>query len=660
MLKKLLIANRGEIAVRVIRTAKAQGYRTVAVYSEADARALHVHEADEAVCVGPAQVNASYLNVDAILEAARKTGADCIHPGYGFLSENAGFANACKEAGLVFVGPPASAIDLMGSKRRSKIAMQQAGVPVVPGYEGPVKGNSASDDDLIAAAADIGYPLMIKASAGGGGRGMRLVHQEADLADNIKRARSEAKQAFGDGELILEKAVIEPRHVEIQVFADRHGNAVYLGERDCSVQRRHQKVVEEAPSPFVTPELRQAMGEAAVKAALACGYEGAGTVEFLVDKDRNFYFLEMNTRLQVEHPVTELITGQDLVAWQLAVAEGQPLPLRQDDIRLNGHAIEVRLYAEDPAQDFTPQTGPLVAFQPAPGEGLRYDTGVRAGDAITPHYDPMLAKVIAWGQNRDEARRRLIRALEDTTVFGVTTNRYFLSRIIANDTFGAGEATTAFLQQDFLGDPSLTPFSPGIRELALAACILNHGISGQSAWSNAPATMTPMKLDTGDNLAELLVRKTGNTVSVSHGDTHHQLVLQSLDDGLLCIIDNGVRQHCQYHLEGDSLYLQAFGQAWSVRDVTHKPAAGANGAGSGKVQASMDGAIIDVLVEPGQTVRQGDTLVVLEAMKMEHPVKADRDGVVNDVLVSTGDQVRRSQLLVNITADEPTEQEASQ
>ena len=322
MLKKLLIANRGEIAVRVIRTAKALGYRTVAVYSEADANALHVEQADEAVCIGPAQVAASYLNADAILDAARKTGADCIHPGYGFVSENSGFAKAVKQAGLTFVGPPENAIELMGSKRRSKIAMQEAGVPVVPGYE----GNNAGDDELIAAAKDIGYPLMLKASAGGGGRGMRLVESESDLADNIKRARSEAKQAFGDDELIIEKAVIEPRHVEIQVFADRHGNAVYLGERDCSVQRRHQKVVEEAPSPFVTPKLRKAMGEAAVKAALACGYEGAGTVEFLVDKDRNFYFLEMNTRLQVEHPVTELITGQDLVAWQLMVAEGRPLP----------------------------------------------------------------------------------------------------------------------------------------------------------------------------------------------------------------------------------------------------------------------------------------------------------------------------------------------
>ncbi len=657
MLKKLLIANRGEIAVRVIRTAKALGYRTVAVYSEADAKALHVELADEAVCIGPAQVSASYLNSDAILDAARKTGADCVHPGYGFLSENAAFATACKDAGLVFVGPPASAIELMGSKRRSKIAMQEAGVPVVPGYEGSVKGKSATDDELIAAAKDIGYPLMIKASAGGGGRGMRLVENEAELADSIRRARSESKQAFGDDELILEKAVIEPRHVEIQVFADSHGNAVYLGERDCSVQRRHQKVVEEAPSPFVTPELRQAMGEAAVKAALACHYEGAGTVEFLVDKHRNFYFLEMNTRLQVEHPVTELITGQDLVAWQLTVAEGRPLPLAQNDIRLNGHAIEVRLYAEDPAHGFTPQTGPLLAFEPAEGEGLRFDTGVRSGDAITPHYDPMLAKVIAWGQNRDEARRRLIRALEDTAVFGVTTNRYFLSRIIANDTFGAGEATTAFLQQAFVDDPSLKPQAPDLRQLALAACVFDHGISGQTAWSNAPATMTPIKLASGDAVVELLVTRSGNRVSVSQGNAQHSLELIQRSKGQLCIIDNGVRQTCQYHRDGDSLYLQAFGQAWSVRDITHQPAQAAGGIGSGRIQATMDGAIIDVLVAAGQSVRQGDTLVVLEAMKMEHPVKADRDGIVGAVHANKGDQVKRSQLLAEITADETAEQE---
>ncbi|WP_323753669.1 acetyl/propionyl/methylcrotonyl-CoA carboxylase subunit alpha [Marinobacter sp.] len=648
MLKKLLIANRGEIACRVIQTAKALGYRTVAVYSEADANALHVEQADEAVCIGPAQVSASYLNADAILAAAKKTDADCIHPGYGFLSENAGFAKAIKQAGLTFVGPPENAIELMGSKRRSKIAMQKAGVPVVPGFE----GNNASDEELIAAAKDIGVPLMLKASAGGGGRGMRLVEDQDQLADSIKRARSEAKQAFGDDEMIIEKAVLEPRHVEIQVFADRHGNAVYLGERDCSVQRRHQKVVEEAPSPFVTPELRQAMGEAAVKAALACGYEGAGTVEFLVDKDRNFYFLEMNTRLQVEHPVTELITGQDLVAWQLMVAEGQPLPLTQAEIQLNGHAIEVRLYAEDPATDFTPQTGTLHQFSPATGEGLRFDTGVRSGDVVSPHYDPMLAKVIAWGQNRDEARRRLIRALEDTTVFGVTTNRHFLSRIIADETFGAGEATTAFLQQSFKDAPSLAPQAPSIREMALSACALSLGSSGQDGWSNAPATVMPMSLEVQEQAVELLVRRSGQTLTVSQGEAHYELQIQSHEPGQLCIIDNGVRHRCQYHRNGDSLYLQAFGRSWSIVDRTHQPAAGAQGAGSGRIQAAMDGAIIDVLVAEGDTVAQGQTLVVLEAMKMEHPVKADRDGVVAGLHTNTGDQVKRSQLLVELAAED--------
>ncbi|PCM45121.1 acetyl/propionyl/methylcrotonyl-CoA carboxylase subunit alpha [Marinobacter sp. ANT_B65] len=655
MLKKLLIANRGEIAVRVIRTAKALGYRTVAVYSEADANAMHTELADEAVCIGPAQVAASYLNADAILDAARKTGADCIHPGYGFLSENASFSNACKEAGIVFVGPPASAIELMGSKRRSKIAMHKAGVPVVPGYE----GDNASDDELISAAADIGYPLMIKASAGGGGRGMRLVEKESELAGNIKRARSESRQAFGDDELILEKAVIEPRHVEIQVFADSHGNAVYLGERDCSVQRRHQKVVEEAPSPFVTPELRAAMGKAAVKAALACNYEGAGTVEFLVDKERNFYFLEMNTRLQVEHPVTELITGQDLVAWQLSVAEGLILPLAQSDIELNGHAIEVRLYAEDPSSGFTPQTGPVHVFEPAEGEGLRFDTGIRSGDTVTPHYDPMLAKVIAWGETRDQARRRLIRALEDTTVFGVTTNRYFLSRIIADNSFGAGEATTAFLQTTFNQDPSLQPTKPEIRQLALAACILIHGTSGEESWSNAPATTTPMKLDTGNEIVELLVRRMGNRLSCKLGDEHHELAITSIHNGTLCTVDNGVRQRCQYHRKGDSLYLQAFGESWQVKDLTHQPAAVANGTGSGHIQASMDGSIIDVLIEPGQTVSQGEILVILEAMKMEHPVKADCGGVVTRVLTRKGDQVKRDQLLVEITNGEVSGQESN-
>lgn len=648
MLTKLLVANRGEIAVRIMKTARSLGYRTVAVYSEADARALHVEMADEAVCIGPAQVAESYLNVEAILDAARRTGSDCVHPGYGFLSESAGFARACKDAGLVFVGPPESAIELMGSKRRSKIAMQEAGVPVVPGFE----GDNATDEELSEAAANIGYPLMLKASAGGGGRGMRLVENESELADNIKRARSEARQAFGDDELILEKAVIEPRHIEIQVFADRHGHAVYLGERDCSVQRRHQKVVEEAPSPFVTPELRQAMGEAAVKAALACHYEGAGTVEFLVDKNRNFYFLEMNTRLQVEHPVTELVTGQDLVAWQLAVAEGQVLPLFQDRIRLDGHAIEVRLYAEDPANQFTPQTGELLGFAPAEGDGIRFDSGVRAGDQVTPHYDPMLAKVIAWGKDRNEARRRLIRALEDTTIFGVTTNRWFLSRIVAHPTFGNGEATTAFLSKEFREDDSLSPLEISQQELALAATIACQTDNGRTGWSNAPATETPVVLRYQDQTFELMARHSSEQMLVRMGEENREITLQSVSSGVLCIIDRGVRQRCQYQRHGDDLYLQLLGRAVMVTDVTHQPAAGATNSGSGRIQATMDGAIIDVPVRAGQAVKQGDTLMVLEAMKMEHPVRADRDGVIRDLFARAGDQVKRNQLLAEVEADQ--------
>ena len=647
MLTKLLIANRGEIAVRVIRTARELGYRTVAVYSEADASALHVLEADEAVAIGPAQVSASYLNVDAILDAVRRTGADAIHPGYGFLSENADFARACQDAGLVFVGPPAAAIELMGSKRRSKIAMQKAGVPTVPGFE----GDRASDDELAAAAGDIGYPLMIKASAGGGGRGMRLVQEEGELRSEIQRARSEARSAFGDDELILEKAVIEPRHIEIQVFADSHGNAVYLGERDCSIQRRHQKVVEEAPSPFVTPELRQAMGEAAVKAALACDYRGAGTVEFLVDKDRNFYFLEMNTRLQVEHPVTELVTGQDLVAWQLAVAEGRPLPLAQEQVTLNGHAIEVRLYAEDPADNYTPQTGQLAAFRPAPVAGVRYDSGVRAGDTVTPHYDPMLAKVVAWGQTRDDARRRLLRALEDTLVAGVTTNRYFLSRIIADPAFGAGEATTAFLDQAFRQDESREPVIAGRRELSIGAALFALGSSAAGGWSNSPATALPLVLEVAGKRLEVFVRRQGSEVEVHHGEDVDRLAVVEWTHQSLCFIDKGVRQTCQYQLSDNRLYLQASGRTLELVDVTHQAPGERDSAGSGKLKATMDGAIVDVLARAGETVNKGDTLVVLEAMKMEHPVKADRDGQLIAVHITRGDQVRRHQLLMELAVE---------
>ncbi|PAV26936.1 3-methylcrotonyl-CoA carboxylase [Tamilnaduibacter salinus] len=652
MLSKILIANRGEIAVRVIRTASQLGYRTVAVYSDADRNALHVLEADEAVRLGPAPVGESYLDQSAVLDAARRTGADAIHPGYGFLSENAGFARACENAGLTFIGPKADAIELMGSKRRSKIAMQEAGVPVVPGFE----ADGAADEALMEGAGDIGYPLMIKASAGGGGRGMRLVHEAGQLADEIARARSEARSAFGDDELILEKAVIQPRHIEIQVFADQSGNTIYLGERDCSIQRRHQKVVEEAPSPFVTPELRAAMGEAAVRAAKACGYVGAGTVEFLADADGHFYFLEMNTRLQVEHPVTELVTGQDLVAWQLAVAEGKPLPLTQDEVALSGHAIEVRLYAEDPANGFTPQTGTLARFEPIEGNGIRVDTGVRSGDVISPFYDPMLAKVIASGPTRDDARRRLRRALEDMPVAGVVTNRAFLARIMADPVFGAGEATTAFLSEAFADDESMHALAPSLTEQALAAVLLNDDPRhGGQRWSNSLPAPVPFHLSIDDQRHSLSLTWDGADVTARAGEATVTLTILGMSGSRLDYIDRGVRQHCQYHRVGDRLYLQQLSRSLVVDDVTHAPRDASAGSASGRLLASMDGAIIDVMVSPGDEVSQGDTLVILEAMKMEHPLTAGRDGRVDQVHVSPGTQVSRRQVLVELADEQETD-----
>ena len=426
---KVLVANRGEIALRVMKTAKAMGYETVAVYSEADADAPHVKFADEAVCIGAPQVNQSYLVVEKIIEACKQTGANAVHPGYGFLSENTEFCAQCQANGITFIGPDPKAIELMGNKRLAKIEMLEAGVPCIPGYEGAEQ----SENVLLEKAKEIGFPIMVKATAGGGGRGMRLVWKAEEFLAQLKTAKSEALNAFGSDEIILEKAVVNPRHIEIQVFADRHGNCIYLGERDCSVQRRHQKVVEEAPSPFVNEALRQKMGEAAVNAAKACDYVGAGTVEFLTDDEGNFYFLEMNTRLQVEHPVTELVTGVDLVAWQLIIAAGGLLPKTQEEVTINGHAMEVRLYAEDPALGFMPQTGKILSWQYAQDDGLRMDAGIQEGQEVTPYYDPMLAKVIAYGENRDVARRRLMSSLKNMNLLGVRCNRGFLYNILKHD-----------------------------------------------------------------------------------------------------------------------------------------------------------------------------------------------------------------------------------
>ena len=656
--KKILIANRGEIACRVMRTAKELGYRTVAVYSEADANARHVQVADEAVCIGPAQVNQSYLVIDNIIAAAKKTRADAIHPGYGFLSENADFARACEAANIVFIGPTVEAIHLMGSKRLSKIAMLEAGVPCIPGYEGAAQ----DDETLIREAERIGYPLMIKASAGGGGRGMRLVHEASQLQEQIRTARSEAQNAFGSGELILERAVIRPRHVEIQVFGDQHGNIVYLGERDCSVQRRHQKVVEEAPCPVMTPALRKAMGEAAVKAAASVNYVGAGTVEFLLDASGEFFFLEMNTRLQVEHPVTELITGQDLVAWQIRAAEGLPLPLKQEEIQLNGHAIEVRLYAEDAANHFLPQTGRVLRWEPELLDGVRIDHGLVEGQDVTPFYDPMLAKVIAYGATRDDARRKLVRAVENCVLLGVNANQRFLANLLGNPEFAAGNATTAFIAEHFSSDESLTQQVPAARELAVAAALLyqasansrahQQGLAGWRSAGNAPWQFT-LKQGEQTHKVALDVQRDGAQPSLlaTVGDHQLNVRLLSSDDRWLTFELDGIRQRQAYHLEGDTLHLYGHFGNLSLADVSHAPAGGQSAASSGTVKAPMDGAIVDVLVEEGARVTKGQLLVVLEAMKMEHPLKAGIDGVIRRIGTSKGDQVKNRQVLVEIEPD---------
>ena len=649
---KVLIANRGEIAVRVIRTARDLGYRTVAVYSEADAGALHVSEADQAVCIGPAAVGESYLVADKILAAAEQTGADAIHPGYGFLSENADFSRACEEAGIVFIGPRADAIELMGSKRLSKIAMIEAGVPCIPGYQDA----DQSDETLLTRAGEIGFPLMVKASAGGGGRGMRLVFEQGELAEQIRTARSEAQSAFGSGELILERAVLEPRHIEIQVFADEQGNAVYLGERDCSIQRRHQKVVEEAPSPFVDPQLRQRMGEAAVNAAKACNYRGAGTVEFLVDKDKNFYFLEMNTRLQVEHPVTELITGQDLVAWQLKVASGESLPLAQEDVQLTGHAVEVRLYAEDPRNNFMPQTGTVRLWDYPERTGLRMDHGIQTGQEVSSFYDPMIAKVIAYGENRTEATRRLASAVQDTQLLGMNNNKLFLQNVLRHPVFAAGEATTAFIEQHFSTDVSMDQKQPSSGTMAKAAMLylqrdIDSDLKQAFSWSSASPSSAVYKLAFDGTPGQVSIRDHGDHFDISVGEETVSLSLVSFGDNQCVYIENGVRETLHYAFAGNTLYLDDGSGHFILEDVTYQPAVAAGGAGSGQVKASMDGAIVAVLVAEGEQVKAGQTLVVLEAMKMEHALKAGVSGTVTSVSCEVGQQVKSKQLLATVEGE---------
>ena len=640
----ILIANRGEIACRIIRTARAMGYRTVAVFADPDAGAPHVLAADTAVQIGPAR---AYLEGARIIAAAKRMGAGAVHPGYGFLSENAGFARACQEAGLVFIGPGPEAIALMGSKAEAKQAMARAGVPCLPGYA----GRDQSDAVLLAEGARLGFPLMVKAAMGGGGKGMRLVREAGALAEALARARSEAEKAFGDGTLILERALKAPRHVEIQVLADGQGNVVHLGERDCSVQRRHQKVVEEAPSPAVDAELRAAMGAAAVQAARACRYVGAGTVEFLLEGGA-FHFLEMNTRLQVEHPVTEAVTGIDLVEWQIRVARGEALPWRQEEIALDGHAIEVRLYAEDPAQGFLPQAGRLLRWRPAPG--LRVDHGLAEGQEVSADYDPMLAKLIAHGPDRDTARRRLIRGLEETGVLGLRTNKAFLINLLRDEHFARGEATTAFLEREFAGDASLAPAVPGAAVLALAALVFAARRGGASdpahprfGWGNGSRPRVRFRLAEGAVVHEVGVSFRRGAAGLALDYEGGVLEAVTLEPGLCRYLSDGQAGRLIWAFEGDVLHLEGF----ALRDVTHAPAEAADTRGDGVLRAPMAGTVISVAVAPGDAVEKGQVLAVLEAMKMEHPLRAGLSGRVDVVSVTTGSQVKARQVLLEIEGD---------
>ena len=654
---KVLVANRGEIAVRVIRGAKQQGYKTVAVYSDADRDALHVREADEAVRIGPAPAKDSYLVIEHIIAAAKTSGAQAIHPGYGFLSERADFAKAVQDAGLVFIGPDPASIEAMGNKSASKIRMIAAGVPCVPGYQ----GDDQSDETLKAESVKAGLPVMVKAAAGGGGRGMRLVHEEAALLENIRSARSEASNAFGSGQLLIEKAVIDARHVEIQIFGDRHGNVVHLGERDCSVQRRNQKVVEEAPSPAVDDALRLKMGEAAVAAAKAVNYVGAGTVEFLLGRDKQFYFLEMNTRLQVEHPVTELVYGVDLVEWQLRVAQGEKLPLSQEEVLDNrlGHAIEVRLCAEDPRQNYLPQTGKVLRWRAPAGEGVRVDTYLEDGKDISPYYDSMQAKIIAWGEDRETARARLLKALDGTVLLGVASNRDYLRAALATEAFASGDFSTAFVGKYFPQE-KIAAASPTPQQVLLAAVGLylddarrlaeEHGLAAEMiGWHSSHDSPADFKLKWQQREYDLEVSSHDGRVFKTQLDgAKVELEVVASSAGEFRYVIDGVQGLARHARDQDALWLDAAGAVECFVDRTYAPAHVAAAGSDGRIVAHSDGKIVAVHVKPGDAVEKGQTLVVLEAMKMEFQLAAPMAGTVEAVSVEAGIQVRGRQLLVQL------------
>jgi len=647
----VLVANRGEIAVRVIRTLRAMGIRSVAVFSDADAGARHVLEADVAVNIGPAPARQSYLSIDAIVNAARRTGAQAVHPGYGFLSENAEFAAALHDAGIVFIGPPAKAIGTMGDKITAKAAVSAFGVPVVPGISRP----GLTDEDLIAGAPEVGFPVLVKPSAGGGGKGMRVVHAAAELPAALASARREAASAFGDDTLFLERFVLNPRHIEVQVVADSHGNVVHLGERECSLQRRHQKVIEEAPSPVLDEATRARIGAAACDTARSVDYRGAGTVEFIVSADRpdEFFFMEMNTRLQVEHPVTELVTGIDLVELQVRVAAGEALPVAQDDITLTGHAIEARVYAEDPAHDFLPTGGTVLALA-EPAEA-RVDSGIRAGSVIGSDYDPMLSKIIAYGPDRESARRGLDRALADTAVLGVGTNIDFLRFLLADEDVIAGRLDTGLLDRR-TGD--YVAAQAGDDEFIAAAAyrwLHSWADAGElwatpTGWRVGEHAPTTIRLRAGDRTDHVHLTGTPAAATARIENGEPRSVTASLDGDRLIVTVDGLRTEYLTAVEDHRLWLAGAGRTTVIEDVRESPVrADDEHSGDAEIVSPMPGSVVAVGIADGSTVSSGDVVVTVEAMKMEHALSSPVDGTV-ELLVAVGDQVKVGQPLARITA----------
>ena len=657
----VLIANRGEIACRIIKTANKLGYRTIAIYTDADKKSPHVAVADEAINIGLGPVNASYLDINKIIDVAKQTNAQSIHPGYGFLSENSNFAKAVELAGLTFIGPKSEAIALMGSKSVSKKKMLEAKVPCIPGYQ----GDDQSDNTLLKSAKKIGFPLMIKASAGGGGRGMRLVNQVDDLKDALKIARAEALNAFGSSELILEKAFVNARHIEIQIISDAYGSHLYFGERDCSIQRRHQKVIEESPSPVMTKMLREKMGKAAVCAAKAVDYTNAGTIEFLVDDQLNYYFLEMNTRIQVEHPVTEMVTGYDLIALQFLVAQGAKLPMKQSDIAITGHAIEARIYAEDPNNDFLPNAGKIDFWDPPRFDGVRIDDGVVTGQTLSTFYDPMIAKFVGFGENRESARLKLIHGLTKTALFGIKNNKQFLIECLRKPSFISGDFRTDFISKEFQ-DQDKTVESKKLLDIAIVSCIQvirdTQSLYSQTLcvsellcnWTNAGCLKYRKLYMLGDDHFDLTLSPDANktnTFDVLNLSTSEKLSLtvEILDDSRArCLFERNIIEVAFFELNVKQIYCEINGVSRLYEDMINNHQVGKRIASNGTVVSPMHGSLLEVNVNIGENVVEGQLLAVLEAMKMHYEIRAEISGQVEAVFSQKGDQISADDVLLEI------------